>query len=368
MALFGSNFATGFVKGLAESVDERLKDDMERTFDRVDRASDYHIRRRAEEEDRYNQELKEVENVLNELASFTNGDINKAAQLYKHGGGTVAGGQNLVQTLSTSRAELGSDFNTDTLVSYAENQTGGYSVGDYLDTFVNRPEEFAAAKLPEDARQGVGLYKFFKPDVSSQIEQQVREVFPEADRGEKPTIEVGTATIDYSKLPTAVEYKAKKEQLRLQTENALLRNRELEAQIEALGKMTGNDFESYFNDSLKSTMGQAGHEWNPLTGQFQLSTAKNAYETAYESHEYALEKSVQRAVETGAISLPDVRNAVYSSAVQSLPYYKGKFAVQPFDPETAEIGKIYAAEEDGILKTVVYLGPEDYLVIQENTP
>jgi len=365
MALFGSNFATGFVKGLAESVDERLKDDMQRTFDRVDRASDYHIRRRAEDEDRYKQEMKEVEGVLNELASFTDGDYDKAAQLYKHGGGTVAGGQRLVTTLTTAR-EQDKDFNPSTLITYAENQTGGYSVGDYVDTFVNRPEQFSAAKLPKDARQGVGLYQMFKPDVGSQIAKQVREVFPDADRGEKPTIDISTAQIDYGKLPTAMLYGKSQEELDLQIKNANLRNQQLEAEIAAIGKMTGSNFDMYFTDALKSSMGQAGHTWDPVAGQFVLDTSKDAYEKAYNAHEFALQKSVRRAADTGALSLPDVRNAIYSSAVQSLPYYQGKFAPEPFDPETAIVGKIYAAEEDGVLKTIIHLGPDDYLVIQEN--
>ena len=34
--------------------------------------------------------------------------------------------------------------------------------------------------------------------------------------------------------------------------------------------------------------------------------------------------------------------------------------------QTAIVGKIYAAEEDGVLKTIIHLGPDDYLVIQEN--
>lgn len=330
MALFGSNFATGFVKGLAESVDNQLKQDMERTFDRVDRASDYHIRRRAEEEDRYKQEMKEVENVLNELASFTNGDIDKAAQLYKHGGGTVAGGQNLVQTLSTARADLGEDFNPDTLVSYAENQTGGYSVGDYLDTFVNRPEEFAAAKLPEDARQGVGLYKFFKPDVSSQIEQQVREVFPEADRGEKPTIEVGTATIDYSKLPSAQQYQRDTVTFQLGVAQSILNLQKTLKEINTSGSLDRSQVYRDFNLVTKSFLDEANIPADvDISGNisFDIGTVTDQYEDIGNAYDKGLTSVVEEVTKTNSLNVDGMQSTLKTLANTSLAYNQPKNSI-----------------------------------------
>ena len=322
MALFGSNFATGFVKGLAESVDERLKDDMQRTFDRVDRASDYHIRRRAEDEDRYKQEMKEVEGVLNELASFTDGDYDKAAQLYKHGGGTVAGGQRLVSTLTTAR-EQDKDFNPNTLITYAENQTGGYSVGDYIDTFVNRPEQFSAAKLPEDARQGVGLYQMFKPDVGSQIAKQVREVFPDADRGEKPTMDISTATIDYSKLPTAQQYQRDTTLFELNVAESVLNLRQKLNELNMAGSLDQSQVYKDFSLVTKSFLDEANIPASvDLAGNisFDMNTVKNQYEDIGNAYDKGLTSIVEEVTRTNSLNVDGMQSTLKALANTSLAY------------------------------------------------
>ena len=322
MALFGSNFATGFVKGLAESVDERLKDDMQRTFDRVDRASDYHIRRRAEEEDRYKQEMKEVEGVLNELASFTDGDYDKAAQLYKHGGGTVAGGQRLVSTLTTAR-EQDKDFNPSTLITYAENQTGGYSVGDYIDTFVNRPEQFSAAKLPEDARQGVGLYQMFKPDVGSQIAKQVREVFPDADRGEKPTIDIGTATIDYGKLPTAQKYQRDTVTFQLGVSESILNLQQKLKELSMTGSLDRSQIYKDFNLVTKSFLDEAKIPASvDLAGNinFDIDTVTEQYEDIGNAYDKGLTSVVEEVTRTNSLNVDGMQSTLKALANTSLAY------------------------------------------------
>jgi len=322
MALFGSNFATGFVKGLAESVDERLKDDMQRTFDRVDRASDYHIRRRAEEEDRYKQEMKEVEGVLNELASFTDGDYDKAAQLYKHGGGTVAGGQRLVSTLTTAR-EQDKDFNPSTLITYAENQTGGYSVGDYIDTFVNRPEQFSAAKLPEDARQGVGLYQMFKPDVGSQIAKQVREVFPDADRGEKPTIDISTATIDYSKLPTAQLYQRDTVTFQLGVAESILNLQQRLKELSMIGSLDRSQIYKDFNLVTKSYLDESNipASVDPAGNiSFDINTVKDQYEDIGNAYDKGLTSIVEEVTRTNSLNVDGMQSTLKAIANTSLAY------------------------------------------------
>ena len=328
MALFGSNFATGFVKGLAESVDERLKDDMQRTFDRVDRASDYHIRRRAEDEDRYKQEMKEVEGVLNELASFTDGDYDKAAQLYKHGGGTVAGGQRLVTTLTTAR-EQDKDFNPSTLITYAENQTGGYSVGDYIDTFVNRPEQFSAAKLPKDARQGVGLYQMFKPDVGSQIAKQVREVFPDADRGEKPTIDISTATIDYSKLPTAQLYQRDTTLFELDVAQSVLNLRQKLKELNMIGSLDQSQVYRDFSLVTKSFLDEANIPASvDLAGNisFDMNTVKDQYEDISNAYDKGLTSIVEEVTRTNSLNVDGMQSTLKALANTSLAYNQPQFS------------------------------------------
>ena len=53
------SFATGFITGLAKSVDESLKKDMQRTQDRIDGMAQYRITRRRAELERKAKEKEE---------------------------------------------------------------------------------------------------------------------------------------------------------------------------------------------------------------------------------------------------------------------------------------------------------------------
>jgi hypothetical protein len=323
MALFGSNFATGFVKGLAESVDERLKDDMQRTFDRVDRAADYHIRRRAEEEDRYKQEMKDVEEVLNSLATFTGGDLDKAAQLYNSSGKTVAGGQDMVSYLTTAQRELGADFKPETFITYVQNETGGYGMKDYVDTFVNRPEQFAASKLPEDARQGVGLYKLFKPDVGGQIQKQVREIFPETARGERPTIDVSMASIDYSKLPSAQQYQRETVTFQLGVAESILNLQQKLREINMAGSLDQSQIYKDFNLVTKSFLDESNIPASvDISGNivFDPSTVMDQREDISNAYDKGLTSVVEEVLKTNSLNVSGMQSTLKTLSNTSLAY------------------------------------------------
>ena len=83
-------FATGFITGLAKSVDDNLKKDMQRTQDRIDGMAQYRITRRRAELERKDKEKEELRDTLTNLASLVGGDIDKAAQIYKGAGGTIS--------------------------------------------------------------------------------------------------------------------------------------------------------------------------------------------------------------------------------------------------------------------------------------
>ena len=74
------SFATGFVTGLAKSVDEQLKNDMLRTQKRMDGMEQYRITRRRAEEDRVKKERREVGEVMKGIYSvkgFNNQSVSK---------------------------------------------------------------------------------------------------------------------------------------------------------------------------------------------------------------------------------------------------------------------------------------------------
>lgn len=208
-----------FLGGLAKSLDERLQDDMRRTQERSDRVREYHIRRATEKQERFETEQRELEEVLTNLASLVEDSevpegMNKmdyAAQLYKAGGGTISSGQAFYATLNQARS-VGTKVSD--VVTFADMKTGGRNVGDYVDQFVRRPETLIS--IPEGMKGGVGFLA--KADITKGLDEEMQTMF-----GTQPDVEkfdIGQATIDYGKMPTAVEYGKKMQLTDLQIEQA----------------------------------------------------------------------------------------------------------------------------------------------------
>ena len=77
------SFASGFVTGLAKSVDDQLKKDMERTQDRIQGMAQYRVTRRRADIERVDKEKEELRESILKLATLVVGDTNKAIQMYK---------------------------------------------------------------------------------------------------------------------------------------------------------------------------------------------------------------------------------------------------------------------------------------------
>ena len=131
------SFATGFVTGLAKSVDEQLKNDMLRTQKRMDGMEQYRVTRRRAEEDRVKKERREVGEVMKNLASLVGGDMYKAKQLFESGGGTISGATAFYNELNDSRGKLGDQFKIDEIVSFSnENRPEGVTDQDFINNYV----------------------------------------------------------------------------------------------------------------------------------------------------------------------------------------------------------------------------------------
>jgi len=196
------SFATGFITGLAKSVDENLKKDMQRTQDRIDGMAQYRITRRRAELERKDKEKEELRDTLTNLASLVGGDIDKAAQIYKGAGGTISSANEFFKVASLSKRTL-KDFDISTAFDFAvENAPQGMTISQYLDNFTT-----SVKKLPvsDDEVPTTGLYgALFKPKVGEQISKQVDATAPLPTETEK--FAVPTAKIDYNKFLEAKQY------------------------------------------------------------------------------------------------------------------------------------------------------------------
>jgi len=369
MKLFGGNFSKGFITGLAESVDKQLKDDMDRTFERADRAADYHIRRAAAEQERYDAEMRDVEGLLKSFAGLVGGDLDKAAQLYNAGGGTVERASVFYDTLLDAKTKM-PDFDINTAIPFAESQAGEFGMADYLGNLVSRPTEFAASQLPESTTGGVGMFRMFKPGaaISRDISEQVSQAIPTAPR-DFQEMDIATPTVDYSKMPEAMLFDREQRMADIQLENAMLTNQKLDADIAAIGKMDGASYTRSFGKVLQSNLDYAGSTYNPETGEFQIDTSEENYVKTMAAFDRSIQSMTQRAVETGAADLPDVNNAIYTAGSMIKPYYtmeQGKVNSVPlFDPNADDhkIGKMYGVNIGGKTSMAIYLGPDNFITL-----
>lgn len=197
------SFLTGLVTGLAKSVDDNLKKDMERTQDRIDGMAQYRITRRRAELERKDKEKEELRETLLNLSSLVGGDIDKAAQIYKGVGGTVSSANEFYKTAMTSQRTLGKDFDIGSAFEFAsENTPKGMSISDYINNFTTSVKKLPVA---DDEVPTTGLYgALFKPKAGEQIMKQVESTAPLPEEGKK--FAVSGAKIDYNKFLEAKQF------------------------------------------------------------------------------------------------------------------------------------------------------------------
>jgi len=196
-------FATGFITGLAKSVDEQLKSDIQRTQKRMDGMEQYRVTRRRAEEDRVKKERREVGEVMKNLASLVDGDMYKAKQLFESGGGTVSGATAFYNELSDSRSKFGKEFDIDSIVKFSnENRPEGVTDKDFINNYVRGVSNIST----KGQMEGSGLLgKIFGGDYGERVDKRVDEQSPiEADSF--GTITTKPAEIDYTALAKYKKY------------------------------------------------------------------------------------------------------------------------------------------------------------------
>jgi len=192
-------FLTGLVTGLASSVDDQLKKDMQRTQERIDGMAQYRVTRRRAALEAQEKEKKEIQDSINKLATLVGGDIDKAAQLYVSGGQTVDGANDLYKELKTN---LDAGKNINSMLTFADVAEPG-QVTDYLKQFVT---PVSTLPISEDEAPAAGLYgALFKPDTTKKVMRQVEEAAPLGDQT-REVFDTKGATIDRTQMLAAEEY------------------------------------------------------------------------------------------------------------------------------------------------------------------
>ena len=221
-------FATGFITGLAKSVDEQLKTDMKRTQDRLDGMAQYRVTRRRAELERKDKEKEELRESVLKLASLVGGDTTKAIQMYKAAGNNISDANKFYDVAVKSQRSLGEDFDISKAIEFSSiNAPANIKPADYLNNFVENSVG-AVKPLPayDEDIPVTGLYgALFKPKLGKQVMRQTDAIAP---------LPKATTTTDTSFIPAAkinfnefLEFKAYEKSNRFESgttnENTLLK-------------------------------------------------------------------------------------------------------------------------------------------------
>ena len=209
--MFGGIKFRDVIAGAAKAVYEQLKDDIERTKNIADDTAQYHIKRRQEVD------KQEVEDILEQFASFVDESklaegVNKydyAAQLMATAGGNIEVAKGYLSDLRESE-RVG--IKVKELLPYAQSQTGGRDLAQYVNKFVRRPADMI--DIPDDLVSGVGLYKLFKPRVGEDIRKQVDLAMPKSTE-KVPTFDVKAVDMPFELMKAAQDYKEDKDDKKL---------------------------------------------------------------------------------------------------------------------------------------------------------
>ena len=166
-------FLSGLVTGAATSIDNQLKADMKRSEERAEGMAQYRVTRRRAALEEQDREKKEIAEVMGNLASLVDGDVDKAAQLYVSGGKNVAGATKLYDELFKNKS-AGKDINT--AITFANARAEPGQMTDYISKFIT---PVSSLPISSNEVKGAGLYgALFKPDLSKSVMRQVEEQAP----------------------------------------------------------------------------------------------------------------------------------------------------------------------------------------------
>jgi hypothetical protein len=356
--MFGGIKFRDVIAGAAKAVDEQLKNDIERTKNLADDTAQYHIRRRQERSEQLEVDKQEVEDILEQFASFVDESklaegVNKydyAAQLMATAGGNTEVAKEYLSDLRESE-RVG--IKVKELLPYAQAQTGGRGLADYVNKFVRRPADMM--DIPDDLVSGVGLYKLFKPRVGEDIRKQVDLAMPKSTE-KVPTFDVKAADIPFELMKAAKDYKEDKDDKKLARSVTELQKQKLQREIDLMGTLSTTMIRQNYNDGFKQASAIAGYDIDP-TGNVTSVTGKEQYEMVTNLHQSQLRNAFQAVQNTNSLQVVGMKELLvgYGNTTFNWLTMNGDPSlvakIEQLDTENLDKmikGKIYSAKLGGV--------------------
>ena len=166
------SFASGFVTGLAKSVDDQLKNDMLRTQKRMDGMEQYRVTRGRADIERKQKEQNEVAELLQKFASsYTNGDLDYAEQIFLTAGGNIKDASDYYDVLKKNEA-VSKNFKIENHVTFGERVRGKDTTAAQIAE--NYIRGVTTDYKDKESVKGVGLMSLFdRGNFDKQVDSQV---------------------------------------------------------------------------------------------------------------------------------------------------------------------------------------------------
>ena len=168
------SFITGFVGGLATSVNKRLEDDLERTYDKVSKLSALRAKTIAEGSSKHASQFKSYETGLNSLSSIVGNDMDLVDYLINQSGGSIESATAKATEIQNAVANSGGKETVYSLLNMERRQ------GDFPKITAKQiAQKIKGVYVPPPKVTGetaVGLNQLFNYDISPSINRETDQL------------------------------------------------------------------------------------------------------------------------------------------------------------------------------------------------
>ena len=350
------SFFLGAVTGLATNLDKGLQDSLQKTDERIEKASLRVSEERRLERKKLREQDSAIEEVLSGIGSFI--DSSKlpegvtvedaaAAIFANQAGGSISRGTTLVSALTESQIK---GRNPDLVLDKVK--ATGMSPSDIRKQFLTFPELTTPTTV-----MGSGFLK--KKDLTADIMAAVDE--PALPTAPTDKADFGMAKFDLTKTSQAVAAKKADELTDLQIRGAKQTLAKTAKEIAEQGGLTASEQRVHMNDALKTA---ANLKEVPIVdGEVVFHTTAEKFQNNKDAVAYALQGITQYFNDTRTMQKTSARNSIKGFISTNGGYLSssGRAAIKngDFNPEGMDVGKIYSYKtERGENVNGLWLGNE----------
>tara|TARA_R100000315_G_C5223508_1_gene134981 strand:+ start:437 stop:1537 length:1101 start_codon:yes stop_codon:yes gene_type:complete len=330
--------------GLAKSLDDRLKNSLDRNQAAADRIQDRQSIRAEREVQREEEENRQVSELLTEFANMVDesqvpAGMTKhdyAAGLFNKGGGTIAGATSFLADLREHQRGGGS---VSGLIDYATLQTGGRNQGDYVNQFVRQADTMV--RIPDALKGGTGLAgKLFDINLGEGIQEEIDASYGTRTPVEKIQMEqLGfkegaelLATGDAKKQRELRDIQLQQARANLQT---TLADNAMKGSIDTA--QVNKDYKTVLTEGLR----RAGISVD-AAGGFDIDTAAQNFKEVQEVYRTSIKNITENAISTNALNVSGMKSTLKTLSIGALQYVDPTWS----RPENMIKGQIYYTGSD----------------------